>query len=33
MSRRWSSFPERPDLLERGIDSSAVWPEYILHGT
>ena len=23
---------ERPDLWERGIDSSTVWPEYNLHG-
>ena len=23
---------ERPDLWERGLDSSAVWPEYNLHG-
>ena len=23
---------ERPDLWERGIDSTAVWPEYNLHG-
>jgi len=32
MVRRWSSGAERPDLLDRGIDSRAAWPEYNLHG-
>lgn len=32
MVRRWSSYAERPDLLDRGIDSRVVWPEYNLHG-
>jgi hypothetical protein len=27
-----STVAERPDLAERGVDSSEVWPEYNMHG-